>query len=122
MHAVDPAMFVTFERETLGVLDPMLRSWALQVMLSGLPYEARQAHRDRALRAAAGFLPADLSLTERARQLHAALSAARRRTRPAHPDLNSLEGCLAYALLARDTVPKWRQLFNVLEGMQFPCM
>lgn len=110
-------MFATFERETLGVLDPMLRSWALQVMLSGLPYEARQAHRDRALRAAAGFLPAGLTPTERARQLHEALAAARRSTRPAHPDLNSLEGCLAYALLARDNVPRWRQLWNVLEAL-----
>lgn len=116
MLAVDPVMYRTWARETAGILRPDLRSWALQVMLSGLPFEARMAERNRALKAAAEFLPEGLSSVERARQLHAELAALRRTTRPAHPDMDSLRGCLALALLARDRVPTQRQIWNALRG------
>ncbi|WP_375765669.1 hypothetical protein NR798_28655 [Archangium gephyra] len=112
---VDPLLFQVFERETVGVLRADLRSWALQVMLSGLPFEARIAARNRALRDAAAFLPAELCMAERVRQLHAELCALARSTFPAHPDPSTLRGCLALAMLARDRVPNLRQLRNALE-------
>jgi hypothetical protein len=115
--SVCPVMFEAFSRESAGILAPHLRSWALQVMLAGLPYPARMAERDRALRAAAGFLPEGLTMSERVRQLHAAMCKVSRSTRPAHPDLGTMEGCLAHALLARDKVPNLRQLWNVLDDL-----
>jgi hypothetical protein len=117
---VDPVMFQTWQRETVGILRADLRSWALQVMLSCLPYQARIAERNRALRAASDFLPEGLAMAERVRQLHAALERASRSTRPAHPDLSTLDGCLAHALLARDTVPDERQIRRILEDCQTP--
>jgi hypothetical protein len=113
--SVDPVLFQNFARETVGILAPHLRSWAIQVLLKELPYGARIAERNRALRAAAEFLPEGLNMAERARRLHAALGAASRTTRPAHPDLSTLPGCLAHALLARDRVPDERQIRRVLE-------
>lgn len=111
---VDPLLFQVFERETVGMLRADLRSWVLQVLMSGLPFKARIAARDRALRDAAAFLPAELSMAERVRQLHAELRALARSTLPAHPDPSTLRGCLALAMLARDRVPNLRQLRSVL--------
>ena len=111
---VDPVMFASFERETVGILDPALRSWALQALLAGLPYEARIRERNRALRAAAELL-GDVSATERVRLLRSKLQAVRRAIKPAHPDFSTLEGCLARALLARDVVPTERQLWRILD-------
>jgi hypothetical protein len=112
---IDPVMFLTFERETAGVLQPHLRSWVVQCLLAGLPYPARMRERDRALRAAAEFLGESLNMAERARRLHSELRKASRSTRPAHPDFSTLEGCLAHALLARDRIPDERQIRRVLE-------
>lgn len=112
---VDPVMFEAFQRESSGRLPDDVRSWALSVLLAGLPYRARMAERDRALRFASAFLPEELTMAERVRQLHAELLTVARATRPAHPDLSSMKGCLAYALLVRDLVPKPRQLWNILE-------
>jgi hypothetical protein len=42
---VDPVMFAAFERETVGILDPALRSRALQALLSGLPYFSAVFHQ-----------------------------------------------------------------------------
>lgn len=111
---VDPAMLATFERETIGILDPALRSWALSALLAGLPYEARIRERNRALVAAGEFL-GDVSAAERVRLLRSKLQAVRRAIKPAHPDFSTLEGCLARALLARDAVPTERQLRRILD-------
>ncbi|MCP3137539.1 hypothetical protein [Pyxidicoccus xibeiensis] len=115
MH-VDPVMYEAFARETANILREDLRGWALEVMRSGLSYAARMAERDRCLRAAAEFLPDGLSMSERVRRLHSAMSTMARSTRPAHPDGSTLEGCIALALLARDRVPNVRQLRKVLEA------
>ena len=111
---VDPVMFATFERETVGVLDPALRTWALQALLSGLPYGARVRERDRALVAAAEFL-GDVGAAERVRLLRSKLQAVRRAIKPAHPDFSTLDGCLARALLARDVVPTEQQIWRILD-------
>src|SRR5687768_12202546 len=103
--SIDPVMFQTFNREAAGILRPDLHHWAIQVMLPSLPYKARMAERDRALRAAAEFLPPDLSMAERVRRLRAELVAASRSTRAAHPDLSTLAGCLALVVLIRERVP-----------------
>lgn len=114
MASVDPVMFQAFQRETAGVVPEFLRSWAIQVLLAGLPFEARIAERDRALRAAAALLGTDLSTAERVRRIHAEMGALARAARPSHPDLTTLHGCLAHALLARDLVPTKRQLWRIL--------
>ncbi|EPX54928.1 hypothetical protein D187_009763 [Cystobacter fuscus DSM 2262] len=108
-------MFEVFARESIGVLRQDLRSWALQVMLAGLSFEARIAERNKAIRAAADFLPADMPTSERARQLHAELCAVSRSTRPSHPDVGTMRGGLALALLARDRVPDVQQVRRVLD-------
>ena len=117
MASVDPVMFQTFQRESAGILREDLRAWTLQVLLAGLAYPARMAERDRAIRAAAEFLPPGLSMAARVRQLHAELCKVSRSSRPAHPDVSTLAGCLALALLARDRVPDERQLRRILEDL-----
>ncbi|MCY1078873.1 hypothetical protein [Archangium lansingense] len=116
MVTVDPVMYRALERESAGQLPPGLRSWMLEVLMSGLPYADRMRQRDEALQAAAGFLGEGLSVAEQARQLRAAMLKASRAAMPANPQPDSLAGCLALALLARDRVPDERQIRNILDG------
>lgn len=112
---VDPLMFRTFARESVGILEPGLRTWAVQTLLMGLPLRARLAERDRALRAAAAFLPDSLNTAERVRRLREEMSALERSAMPSHPDMTTFRGCLALSMLARDKVLTERQIRNILE-------
>ena len=114
MH-VDPVVLRAFERETAGVLEPALRSWALQALMAGLEYEDRLQERNRALRAALDWLPPERSMAEKVRTIRGAMLAAGRSVKPAHPGVDSFAGCIALALLARDKVPNERQLRDILD-------
>jgi len=101
-----------------GTMTPELARDLLAELHKRQSHEARLAERNRALRAAGALLGAGLKSTERAKQLHALLSAAQRSTRQAPPDLNTLDGCISAALHACPKVPGARQLWNVLEGLE----
>ena len=108
-------MYRRFAQESRDTLRPDLRGWALQILLDGLPYKEKMAERDQAIRAAAAFLPDDLCVSERARRVHAEMSALVRSARPSHPDFTTMRGCLAHALLARARVPNVQQVRRILD-------
>jgi hypothetical protein len=90
-----------------------LAAWATAKLLDALPPARRIAERDRLLRAAAAHLAAAPRWTK-ARQIRAEAAAARRAL-PAEPDLRTLRGCVAAAMLVYPgKILSVRQLHRVL--------
>lgn len=110
----DVVMLRRFVQESLGRIPPDLRGWAMQGLFGSLAFEDRIAERNRAILAAADLLPPGMSVTDKARALSADLRLVRRSPRPADPDMTTVRGCLAHALLVCDRPLSQKQVFRVL--------